>query len=101
MKNVAKPDCLLLALTLSWPLGNFYCFTNDNVWDVCDTLQVKFVHEIFRRLRPGVTVLALHGAMNQLKRVDTYNQFCRKQHAVLFATDIAARGLGKHTESLV
>ncbi|XP_022292440.2 putative ATP-dependent RNA helicase DDX10 [Crassostrea virginica] len=55
--------------------------------------QVKFVHEIFRRLRPGVTVLALHGAMNQLKRVDTYNQFCRKQHAVLFATDIAARGL--------
>ncbi|XP_052707354.1 probable ATP-dependent RNA helicase DDX10 [Crassostrea angulata] len=55
--------------------------------------QVKFIHEIFRRLRPGVTVLALHGAMNQLKRVDTYNQFCRKQNAVLFATDIAARGL--------
>ncbi|XP_062575226.1 probable ATP-dependent RNA helicase DDX10 [Saccostrea cucullata] len=55
--------------------------------------QVKFIYEIFRRLRPGVTVLALHGAMNQLKRVDMYNQFCRKQNAVLFATDIAARGL--------
>ncbi|XP_013385479.1 probable ATP-dependent RNA helicase DDX10 [Lingula anatina] len=31
--------------------------------------------------------------MNQLKRVDAYNMFCRKQHAVLLATDIAARGL--------
>ncbi|KAJ8315122.1 hypothetical protein KUTeg_007272 [Tegillarca granosa] len=55
--------------------------------------QVKYIHEIFRRLRPGVTVLALHGAMHQLKRVAVYNQFCRKQNAVLFATDIAARGL--------
>ena len=33
--------------------------------------------------------------MNQLKRVAVYNEFCRKKHAVLFATDIAARGLGK------
>lgn len=62
---------------------------------------MKFIHEIFRRLRPGVTVLALHGAMNQLKRVDTYNQFCRKQNAVLFATDIAARGLGKLAENVL
>jgi len=46
-------------------------------------------------LRPGITVLALHGAMHQLKRVAVYNQFCRKKNAVLFATDIAARGLGK------
>ena len=57
-------------------------------------MQVKYVYEAIKRLRPGVTVLSLHGAMNQLKRVAVYNQFCRKQHAVLFATDIAARGLG-------
>ena len=56
---------------------------------------MKYTYESFRRLRPGVTVLALHGAMNQLKRVAVYNEFCRKKHAVLFATDIAARGLGK------
>lgn len=60
--------------------------------------QVRFVHESFRHLRPGVTVLALHGAMQQLKRMAVYNQFCRKEKAVLFATDIAARGLGKTME---
>lgn len=55
--------------------------------------QVRFVFEAFRRMRPGVTVLSLHGAMQQLKRVAVYDSFCRKKHAVLFATDIAARGL--------
>ncbi|XP_063404432.1 probable ATP-dependent RNA helicase DDX10 [Mytilus trossulus] len=55
--------------------------------------QVKFIFECFRRFRPGVTVLCLHGGMNQLKRVAAYREFCRKKHAVLFATDIAARGL--------
>ena len=39
-------------------------------------------------------MLALHGGMPQLKRVAAYNQFIWKQNAVLFATDIAARGLG-------
>nr|KAG5710983.1 hypothetical protein BaRGS_013717 [Batillaria attramentaria] len=55
--------------------------------------QVKYVHEVMRRLRPGMTVLCLHGGMNQLKRVAVYEEFCRKEHVVLFATDIAARGL--------
>jgi len=56
--------------------------------------QVRFVHEIFRRLRPGVTVLALHSKMKYMKRLAMYESFVRKQYAVLFATDIAARGLG-------
>ena len=55
---------------------------------------MRFVHEVLRRLRPGVAVMALHGAMNQLKRVEVYESFCRKEYAVLLATDIAARGLG-------
>ena len=37
----------------------------------------------------------LHGAMHQLKRIAMYDAFVRKQHVVMFATDIAARGLGK------
>ena len=53
------------------------------------------MHELFRRLRPGVNVMALHGAMQQLKRIAMYDSFVRKQHAVMFATDIAARGLGE------
>ena len=57
-------------------------------------VQVRFVHEVFRRLRPGVTVLALHSKMKYMKRLAMYESFVRKQYAVLFATDIAARGLG-------
>ena len=55
--------------------------------------QVKFVYEAFRRLRPGVPLMALYGRQKQLKRVAIYNDFCRKKAAILFCTDIAARGL--------
>jgi len=53
------------------------------------------MHEAIKRLHPGLPVLALHGGMPQLRRVETYNQFVVKQRACLFATDIAARGLGR------
>ncbi|XP_068698685.1 probable ATP-dependent RNA helicase DDX10 isoform X2 [Montipora foliosa] len=55
--------------------------------------QVKFIYESFRRLRPGVPLMALYGHQKQLKRMAVYNDFCNKTAAVLFATDIAARGL--------
>ncbi|XP_012270888.1 probable ATP-dependent RNA helicase DDX10 isoform X2 [Orussus abietinus] len=55
--------------------------------------QVKFIFEAFCRLKPGVSLLALYGTLHQLKRMNIYENFCKKQHAVLFATDIAARGL--------
>ncbi len=42
----------------------------------------------------GMTTLALYGTMNQLRRMSVYDDFCRKSNAILFATDIAARGLG-------
>ncbi|CDQ70604.1 unnamed protein product [Oncorhynchus mykiss] len=38
-------------------------------------------------------ILALHGKQQQMKRVEVYNDFIKKKNAVLFATDIAARGL--------
>jgi ATP-dependent RNA helicase DDX10/DBP4 len=57
--------------------------------------QVKFTYEAFRRLRPGIPLMALYGKQNQIKRVAIYNDFCKKTSAVLFATDIAARGLGE------
>lgn len=55
--------------------------------------QVKFVYEAFRRLRPGTPLRCLHGKMSQQKRVVVYDQFCDSKAGVLFATDIAARGL--------
>ncbi|KAM9848939.1 putative ATP-dependent RNA helicase DDX10 [Aulostomus maculatus] len=55
--------------------------------------EVQFLFRTFCRLRPGIPILALHGKQQQMKRVEVYNDFLRKQNAVLFATDIAARGL--------
>lgn len=55
--------------------------------------QVKYMYEVFCRLRPGISLLALYGTLHQLRRMDIYETFCKKQSAVLFATDIAARGL--------
>ncbi|XP_066967313.1 probable ATP-dependent RNA helicase DDX10 [Macrobrachium rosenbergii] len=55
--------------------------------------QVKYIYNIFCKLQPGLSVMGLHGNMKQLKRMAMYEQFCRKKCAVLFATDVAARGL--------
>ncbi|XP_076163167.1 putative ATP-dependent RNA helicase DDX10 isoform X2 [Ptiloglossa arizonensis] len=55
--------------------------------------QVKYVYEVFCRLKPGLSLLALYGTLHQLRRMEIYETFCKKQFAVLFATDIAARGL--------
>ncbi|XP_061636068.1 probable ATP-dependent RNA helicase DDX10 [Phyllopteryx taeniolatus] len=55
--------------------------------------EVQYLFRIFCRLRPGVPVLALHGKQRQMKRVEVYDDFLRKKNAVLFATDVAARGL--------
>jgi ATP-dependent RNA helicase DDX10/DBP4 len=55
--------------------------------------QVRFMFEAFRRLHPGAPLLHLHGQQKQHARLDVVTRFGRMQHAVLFATDLAARGL--------
>uniref|UniRef100_A0A3P8ULA5 ATP-dependent RNA helicase n=1 Tax=Cynoglossus semilaevis TaxID=244447 RepID=A0A3P8ULA5_CYNSE len=55
--------------------------------------EVQYLFRVFCRLRPGMPLLALHGKQQQMKRVEVYNDFLKKPNAVLFATDIAARGL--------
>ena len=55
--------------------------------------QVKFAFEAMRKLRPGVPLRALHGKMKQLKRMAVFYEFSEAKSMVLFATDIAARGL--------
>lgn len=55
--------------------------------------QVRYMYEAFRRLRPGTPLRCLHGRMSQQKRMVVYQQFCESKAGVLFATDIAARGL--------
>ncbi|CAB3254335.1 unnamed protein product [Arctia plantaginis] len=55
--------------------------------------QVKYIYELFCKLRPGVSLLALYGTLHQEKREKIYKEFCRKSNVVLFATDLASRGL--------
>ncbi|CAH8381892.1 unnamed protein product [Eruca vesicaria subsp. sativa] len=54
--------------------------------------QVKFVHEAFNKLRPGIPLKSLHGKMSQEKRMGVCSQFIERQ-SVLFCTDVLARGL--------
>ena len=44
-------------------------------------------------MHPGIPLLHLHGKQKQMARLSTFQKFTTMKHAVLFATDIAARGL--------
>ena len=55
--------------------------------------QARFLLEAFRRLRPGVSLHALHGKMKQVARGAVFDEFSRAKTGVLFATDVASRGL--------
>lgn len=55
--------------------------------------QVRHGWDLFCRLRPGLSVLALHGKLSQTKRLQVYDKFTSTPHCVLFATDVASRGL--------
>jgi ATP-dependent RNA helicase DDX10/DBP4 len=58
--------------------------------------QVKYVNDLFKRLKCGTSTLALHGKLHQLRRMAIYDEFCQRQTSVvLLATDVASRGLGK------
>ncbi|KAI0073614.1 DEAD-domain-containing protein [Panus rudis PR-1116 ss-1] len=55
--------------------------------------QVRFVFETFCKMHPGIPLLHLHGKQKQMARLSTFQRFTQMKHAVLIATDIAARGL--------
>ena len=55
--------------------------------------QVRYAYEALRHLQPGIPLLHVHGRQKQTARMDITTRFSNSQHACLFATDIAARGL--------
>ncbi|CAG9316849.1 unnamed protein product [Blepharisma stoltei] len=55
--------------------------------------QVRFTYETFKKMHPGIPLMELHGGQRQDKRTAIYFNFLEKPEAVLFATDIASRGL--------
>lgn len=55
--------------------------------------QVHFTYESFRKLRPGIQLLKLHGRQKEKARLETTSAFTHASHCCLFATDVVARGL--------
>jgi hypothetical protein len=41
------------------------------------TAQVKFIFEAFSRMRPGVVLMALHGKVKQMKRIQVQKHHAR------------------------
>ena len=56
-------------------------------------LKVRFCYEAFRKLRIGTSLFELHGRQKEPKRMAIYFTFSEKKAAVLFTTNLAARGL--------
>lgn len=44
--------------------------------------QVRFLYEAFRRFRPGVPLMELHGRQKQAKRIGIFKDFSKKTAAV-------------------
>lgn len=55
--------------------------------------QTKFIHDLFCRMKPGVSIIALYGKLHQDRRFATYEKIKKVRSCVLLATDVAARGL--------
>lgn len=97
----ATPDGLTqkyIVCPLPEKLDRLYSFIKSNLKSkiivfLSSCKQVRFVFESFCHLQPGVPLMHLHGRQKQGKRMEIFYDFCRKQQAVLFCTDIAARGL--------
>ncbi len=63
--------------------------------------QVRFVHDLLTQLRPYFSVLQLRGNMTQSKRFLIYEKFVQMPRgAVLLATNVAERGLGRSSSSI-
>lgn len=79
-------------------LNTLYSFLRSNVHAkilvfLSSGKQVRFVYESFRRLRPGISLLHLHGRQKQTARLDITSKFSTAKYSCLFATDVVARGI--------
>ncbi|GAA5864909.1 hypothetical protein JCM8547_009268 [Rhodosporidiobolus lusitaniae] len=79
-------------LDMLWSFIKTHLYTKTIVF-LSSGKQVRFVYENFRHMRPGVPLMHMHGKQKQMQRLEIYQRFLSSKHAVLFATDVAARGL--------
>jgi len=65
------------------------------------TKQVRYLYEVLRVLKPGCSLMELHGKQSQLKRLEVFQSFVSRAAGkggggggvALLATDVAARGV--------
>jgi ATP-dependent RNA helicase DDX10/DBP4 len=88
----------VMVVPLQHKLNAVYSFVKSHL--KCKTIvffsscsQVRHAWEVFCTMQPGVPLMALHGKLKQDTRTRLYFDFLQRPHAVLFATDVAARGL--------
>ncbi|CDJ53029.1 DEAD/DEAH box helicase, putative [Eimeria brunetti] len=56
--------------------------------------QARFIHDAFKLLKPGVSLLYLHGRQKQQRRLEVVHDFVsRDSPCCLISTDLAARGI--------
>eukprot|EP00922_Rhytidocystis_sp_ex-Travisia-forbesii_P014461 GHVS01021636.1.p1 GENE.GHVS01021636.1~~GHVS01021636.1.p1 ORF type:complete len:568 (+),score=115.96 GHVS01021636.1:55-1758(+) len=56
--------------------------------------QVRFLHDAFLHLNPGLSLMEVHGRQLQQKRLAVFEAFKRAtSHVVLFSTDLVSRGI--------
>lgn len=53
-------------------------------------MTVKFYHELLNYI--DLPVMCIHGKQKQVKRTNTFYQFCNAESGILLCTDVAARG---------
>lgn len=100
-EKTSTPESLkqsLVVVPLEHKLNAVYSFVkthlkHKSIVFMASCSQVRHAWELFCHLQPGLPVMALHGKLVQEKRTKIYTDFCQRPHAVLFATDVAARGL--------
>jgi ATP-dependent RNA helicase DDX10/DBP4 len=88
----------LIVVPLEHKLNAIYSFVKSHlkcklIIFLASCSQVRYVWELFCALQPGIPIMALHGKLVQERRTKIYFDYLQKPHAVLFATDVAARGL--------
>jgi ATP-dependent RNA helicase DDX10/DBP4 len=88
----------VMIVPLQHKLNAVYSFVKSHL--KCKTIvffsscsQVRHAWSVFCTMQPGVPLMALHGKLKQETRTRLYFDYLQRPHAVLFATDVAARGL--------
>ncbi len=79
-------------------VDTLYSFLNSHLNSKCivflsSTKQVRFYYEIFKKLKLKFDFFELYGRQKQEKRTYIFYNFLQKSNSVLFATDIASRGV--------